>query len=87
MRDADTKLTLRSSGIEAAGFLQSCAQCLQRLFDGGIHFVGDGRWRQTLAGSDEESILANFPSDGQGVAGRRLAERQAVSGATDYIDP
>ena len=83
MRDADAKLALRSGGIEAAGFRQTCAQCLQRLFDGRIHFLGDGRRRQTLAGSDEEIVLAHLSQTGQGVAGRRLAERQAISGTTD----
>ena len=49
----------------------------------GYIVLGDGRRRQTLAGSDEEIVLARLSQTGQGVAGRRLAERQAISGTTD----
>src|SRR4051794_3540912 len=83
MWDTDAKPALRMSGIEAAGLRQSCAQYLQCLLDSRIHFFGDGRRRQTLAGSDEEAILTYVSQTGQGVAGRRLAERQVISGTTD----
>ncbi len=41
--------------------------------------VGDRPWRVR----DEEIVLAHVSQTGQGVAGRRLAERQAISGTTD----
>ena len=40
-------------------------------------------WRQNLVGPDEEIVLACIPQTRQGVAGSRLAEREAISGATD----
>ena len=83
MGDTDAKLALRIGRIEAARFGQSCAQSVQRLFDSRIHFLGDGRRSETLAGSGEEIVLACLSQTGQGVAGRRLAERQLISGTTD----
>ena len=71
------------AGIEAAGFRQTCTQCIQRLFDGRIHVLSHGRRRQTLAGSDEEIVPARLSQTGQGMAGSRLTERQVISGTTD----
>ena len=48
-----------------------------------IHFFGDGGRRQTLAGSDEEIVVARLSQTGQGMAGRRLTERQVISGSAD----
>ena len=56
---------------------------IQRLFDSWIHVLGHGRRRQTLAGSGKEIVLARVSQTRQGVAGSRLAEREAISGATD----
>ena len=36
---------------------QGSARGIQRLADRRIHFFGDGRWRQTLAASDEEIVV------------------------------
>ena len=71
------------SGSKPLASARLSAQCIQRLFDGRIHFLGDGRRRQTLAGSDEEIVLAYLSETGQGVAGGRLAERKLISGTTD----
>ena len=73
--DADAEAALRCAGVEPARLCQSSAQGIQRLLDRRIHFFGDGRWRQTLAGSDEEIVPACLSETGQRVAGRRLAER------------
>ena len=83
MRDADAEAALRCAGIEPARLCQSSAQGIQRLLDRRIHFSGDDRWRQALAGSDKEVVLAHLSQTGQGVAGRRLAERQVISSSTD----
>jgi hypothetical protein len=83
VRDTDAELALRSGGIETAGFPQARAQSLQRLIDSGIHRPGYGRRRQTLPGSDKEVVVACLPQAGQGVAGSRLAEREAIGGTAD----
>ena len=71
------------AGIEPARLGQSSAQGIQRLFDRRIHLLRDGSWRQTLVGSDEEIVLARVSQTRQGMAGRRLAECEVISGATD----
>jgi hypothetical protein len=37
-------------------------------------------------GADEEIVLAYLSQTGQGMAGSRLAEREAISGTTDATD-
>ena len=85
MQDADAEAGVASiAGIERSASPSSAQEHPAPGLIRRMHFFGDGRWRQTLAASDErDQSITRLSQAGQGMAGSRLTERQVISGTTD----